>query len=365
MAFLSGNRLAESLGQRWTNWFGLKIPARCAGIYFEAAHSEYRSQKGLAGSRTDPAIEAQIEQLAQEYRDDPGALSMTDAIFFERLAVRLLPDAALRRKVMNTRQRFRQMVSGETYQTYVDGGPPNPIDARIDDVQADLDDLLGRMEMAYVISPFREEMRTQISIRVGSFLAAMILLAILSIWVSYASQKASSATTIIPPIVIASLVGAIGGLFSVQQRIQTTPSEGDAIGNVMSLHNGMFSVYLAPVIGSLSACLFFLMILAGYIQGNLLPDYQAWSSPGRTTDLKNFFLLSGPTDGVGYAKMILWSFLAGFAERLVPDVLSRIVSTVQVRDGSAPRPVVQPPSTTPTPPPGPPVPTNPARQPAP
>jgi hypothetical protein len=36
-------------------------------------------------------------------------------------------------------------------------------------------------------------------------------------------------------------------------------------------------------------------------------------------------LLGGPKCSIEYAKLLVYSFLAGFAERLVPDTLDRLV----------------------------------------
>lgn len=41
--------------------------------------------------------------------------------------------------------------------------------------------------------------------------------------------------------------------------------------------------------------------------------------------IKTFLRETGPASGVAYALLIIWSFLAGFAERLVPDTLNRLV----------------------------------------
>ncbi len=41
--------------------------------------------------------------------------------------------------------------------------------------------------------------------------------------------------------------------------------------------------------------------------------------------IKDFLRETGPASGIAYALLIIWSFLAGFAERLVPDTLNRLV----------------------------------------
>ncbi|MDQ2974901.1 MAG: hypothetical protein M3R69_05745, partial [Acidobacteriota bacterium] len=42
--------------------------------------------------------------------------------------------------------------------------------------------------------------------------------------------------------------------------------------------------------------------------------------------IKDFLNETGPANGVSFALLIIWSFIAGFAERLVPDTLNRLVA---------------------------------------
>ena len=49
------------------------------------------------------------------------------------------------------------------------------------------------------------------------------------------------------------------------------------------------------------------------------------ASTSRVLQIKDFLRETGPASGLAYALLIIWSFLAGFAERLVPDTLNRLV----------------------------------------
>jgi len=50
--------------------------------------------------------------------------------------------------------------------------------------------------------------------------------------------------------------------------------------------------------------------------------------------IRTFLKETGPVDGVAYALLIVWSFIAGFAERLVPDTLNRLVAKNEAIQGN-------------------------------
>jgi hypothetical protein len=50
--------------------------------------------------------------------------------------------------------------------------------------------------------------------------------------------------------------------------------------------------------------------------------------------IKDFLKETGPKDGVSFALLLIWSFLAGFLERLVPDTLNRLVAKTEAIQGT-------------------------------
>jgi len=186
-------------------------------------------------------------------------------------------------------------------------------------------------------------------------------------------------------IFVVVVTGAMGGFVSALQRIQSPPTEGDSLYNLSLLFHGSKSVFVAPISGSIFAILLYLMFTSGILTGSFFPtiytpegrytkvstrnsdnqnsiivDNQTATAdnqppPTQTTpetpsnkalptpipsptpkpvpeqglNVFDFLARSGPAGGKDYALLIIWCFIAGFAERFVPDALDRLISNEQ------------------------------------
>ena len=113
-----------------------------------------------------------------------------------------------------------------------------------------------------------------------------------------------------------------------QQRYQSVPREGDPIDNISELTQSWSRLFLPAISGAIFALLLYMLIIGGLLQGDLfpkLPDQLSKPQPDGV-GLLELVTKARPASGSDYAKLVVWSFLAGFAERFVPDTLSRFVS---------------------------------------
>ncbi|MBV8468179.1 MAG: hypothetical protein JO218_19710 [Burkholderiales bacterium] len=129
-------------------------------------------------------------------------------------------------------------------------------------------------------------------------------------------------------------LGVAGGYASVSRRVQmaglkrpAAPHEGMALGDLCALDVGQDSIVQGMLLGGLFAVIGMFILASGLIDtvfspaliGALLPHF------GGPADMAEQGYLGwlAPTVSKDVARLAVWSFLFGFTERLIPDVLDR------------------------------------------
>ena len=108
--------------------------------------------------------------------------------------------------------------------------------------------------------------------------------------------------------------GALGAIFS---RLTTFQARYAAIDYDEAASTFVAqSLNLRQVVGSVGSLIFLFAIFGGLVGGKLFPNVAALLQTGSPYSLTEEF-----------AKLVVWSFLAGFSERLVPDFLARTEAT--------------------------------------
>ena len=126
-------------------------------------------------------------------------------------------------------------------------------------------------------------------------------------------------------ILVVVLFGCLGAFLSTQRRLQQPSEGGDPLIAILGLYEFNNIKRFPLIAGGLFATVLYFILVAGFLKGDLFPELPAGI----------------PQGGVNWAKLVIWAFLSGFAERLVPDTLDRLVNEVQ------PRVPVSPPSSGP------------------
>ena len=120
------------------------------------------------------------------------------------------------------------------------------------------------------------------------------------------------------------LCGIIGGFVSIQQRIKTVTDE-----ELTLLTQSWFPILLIPVFGGVFALVLYCLFLSGIISGNLFPAFYFPEPPNSGPDtpfMIDVFTKTYPLTGQDLAKFLFWSFIAGFSERFVPQIITNVAN---------------------------------------
>lgn len=157
------------------------------------------------------------------------------------------------------------------------------------------------------------------------FLGTMILAVAFSTWLLIAHFSGSE----VPVLVIVVLLGILGAFFSALTRLYKVDEAGAALISPTVEHLGgryllMYS-FVPPVIGAIAAVVLYLIFLAQLVKGGLFPNIDC-ASAKKCEDIQGLMHNFLPVTPADFGKVMVWSFVAGFSERLVPDLLQSLVA---------------------------------------
>lgn len=274
----------------------------------------------------EPSIQAYIRlgrdilgrASAGKYADAPDALR--DAITLQRICVPFLPPDLLKLRADCMRRRFVALVGVDESLALLATRPTDKPPA-IDELRAELDFILGEFLYVYLVTPLRHLARGRmLRYCLRPFLAIATLLVIFGGLVAWHEGRPDRFAT----LALVPVFGSLGAMISLQQRLESMPNKGDALRYSIALDSGHSTLWTTSIAGSVFAVVINLVFLAGMIEGDMFPSFD------HLHGLRNSSPDSKPLAEI--ALMLIWSFISGFAERLVPDTITRLTQILRSED---------------------------------
>ena len=138
-------------------------------------------------------------------------------------------------------------------------------------------------------------------------IAAVVCAVVVALWAVEAPS---------PSVLIVFLAGQIGGYVGLQRRIKKLSTE-----DLELLATSWVYTVLSPLIGGILAVALYLIFISGLITGELFPVFVADSQAPDDESIRMLFAHHGEKYG-DYAKLLVWSFVAGYSEKFVINVIS-------------------------------------------
>jgi hypothetical protein len=154
------------------------------------------------------------------------------------------------------------------------------------------------------------------------FTTSIIAIALISGSLLFAYHRQSHLSI----LTFVALAGAVGAIFSALTRLYSVEKLPQAIIRPdMKLRKWHLLMYalIPPLVGAIGALFFYLSIAAGLIQGEPFQRFACEALNSTCNSLNGLFQYL-PISATDYAKSLVWGFVAGFSERLVPNALTRL-----------------------------------------
>jgi hypothetical protein len=343
------NETVKKIFQRLRN---KRMLADYGDTYLGVLKSEFRTLTPQSDSEV--ALADVAREIIDKWENPRQDISWDDIYLLEKITLRIQPNNRLTQRACNLRAKYRDLVGQKAYDSYLQSNPPDPQTGDKDALRGDLEQLLSEFHWQYAINMARETMRDRISSKVLFILGIIVLTAVLlPVFVSdYPSL-----------FVLVVFMGALGGFVSTQNRLQSSRDSLEPIKELTMLDRGVFNIFLSPISGAVFASILFLMFAGGFLKGDLFPELgpsggstdtamseaapddaivdrsnenvltsQADQGEDGIPSLKEFADATVPITNGDFAKVLIWSFIAGFAERFVPDALNRIAAIKEGKD---------------------------------
>jgi hypothetical protein len=236
-----------------------------------------------------------------------------------------LNDDEVKRSLWAAKFRLRQIAGKDAYKAYEDSGPPRDT---VEALRADLLRILDLSYWFYSLLPLRNSMRVR-HIFWSIFWVSVYTL-VFGGWLAVSHHLHWIPVTGL----IASVIyfGLVGGYVSSMRRLQGLEfDQGDPIVGIYGLKGATYFMLLSPMLGATFAIILSLFFAGGLLKGGAFPEFH--QQP--VANLADFIIGLHPDATKDYALLMIWSFIAGFAERLVPDNLDKLIASQKSRHSTS------------------------------
>jgi IPT/TIG domain len=277
----------------------------------------------LAVTSTQPhaGADAEIATLKTRLASN-DALWWTDIAQAQLCVVVVLGDDDVRAQLRSWRRRFQEVAGDARYASYSEGAP-SLTTATSAVLRADLSTCI--QAVYYFYATYGVAARSRSEVTLATLQVAGVILAIeavLGVLIAVAATRPIWPFTLTPDpvgvlktlefLLATSAVAVVGSVVSVQRRLQDPSVDVDPFYRYIQTKGDWLSI---SVISPLSGAIFG-FVLYGLLASKLIA--------GTIVDLSAGY----PAGTVAVALLLVFGFVAGFAEQLVPDALTRIANRV-------------------------------------
>ncbi len=126
------------------------------------------------------------------------------------------------------------------------------------------------------------------------------------------------------------LAGTLGGVTNNYIRLKAIPADQAIFPNTTTNQLAIIQVYVSPIIAGVFGCIFYYIFVSGILRGALFPEFTGVEE--KFQRVSEIFNTIDPKTNQDSVKAIVWSFVAGFSEKMVPNIIDKIAEDTKKQD---------------------------------
>lgn len=320
------SNVLKSIAQRPKESASDHHAAKFARNYLDSLEAHFKSLSSSFGLAGNHPAHANAESIIKKYENSHLAPSWSDLIQLDLSIIQLLTGYHLQLKIAELRQRVSAIPYAGRVEVLM---PPEKLNenGNEDLLRAEAVQLATRLWQVRKARHEREgKLKALITSQTHVAVSILLFVFILVLIDRYGKNNGLSFL----PVLFG--FGVAGAFMSVLRRLQQaigTDSDPDLSKEFSALENEGEKLWISLIMGGVFSILLYFLFSSGVgdsLLGNtLVPQFHCGGSSNCTPIQNDSFLTANlPKTATDFSKCIVWSFLAGFSEQLVPDVLSRL-----------------------------------------
>ncbi len=126
------------------------------------------------------------------------------------------------------------------------------------------------------------------------------------------------------------LAGTLGGVTNNYIRLKAIPADQAIFPNTTTNQLAIIQVYVSPIIAGVFGCILYYIFVSGILRGALFPEFTGVEENFQS--VSEIFNTIDPKTNQDSVKAIVWSFVAGFSEKMVPNIIDKIAEDTKKQD---------------------------------
>jgi hypothetical protein len=185
--------------------------------------------------------------------------------------------------------------------------------------------LLYSLQSTFISTRLHRRLRLEVAKRLAIYGAGLLLLVAIPLLPVLINRPPVNDISI-AVLVLVAMLGMLGAYFSRVLSFNATLASL-SFDDVMKGYVGRM-LRIRLIYGMIGALVFYFLLRGGIVAGSVFPAFEVARGSGNAmppgTDPRTMLGLLAPD--ADFAKLLVWSFIAGFSERLVGDAISRAES---------------------------------------